>query len=44
MECNVSTVAHILLLNTDIPKQLSTEIKILQDAIKLRKRPINTSR
>jgi len=34
----------MFLLNVDKPKQLNTETKILQDAIKLRKRPNITSR
>jgi hypothetical protein len=40
----ISTLAHIFLLNTDKPKKIHTKIKILQDAIKLRKRPVITSR
>ena len=40
----MSTLAHTFLLNTDKPKQINTEIKILQDAMKLRKRPNITSR
>jgi hypothetical protein len=43
-ECNISTLAHIFLLNTDKTKRLNTEIKIRHDAIKLRKRHIITSR
>jgi hypothetical protein len=42
--CKISTLAHIFLLNTDKPKQLNREIKILQDAIKLCKGPMITSR
>jgi len=37
--CKMSTVANIFLLHTDKPKHLNTERKILQDEIKLRKRP-----
>jgi hypothetical protein len=33
----VFTLAHIFLLNTEKPKELNRDIKILQDAIKLRK-------
>ena len=34
----------MFLLNVDKPKQVNTETKTLQDAIKLRKTPIITSR
>jgi len=39
----MSTVANIFLLHTDKPKHLNTERKILQDEIKLRKKPTITS-